>query len=100
MTTQYVTGFNEHKRGPHEKWYNSGRKKAKTSQKPYLQDSEVSDFLMLHQGKMREKRSDSLDVIPACVPDSVGLEIENILQNSFSGRHYLENNHKVHKIIQ
>merc|ERR1712066_186911 len=40
--------------------------------------------------KMRN-RSESLDLIPACVPDSVGLEIEHILHNSFNtGRAYLD----------
>merc|ERR1711963_227874 len=33
--------------------------------------------------KMRD-RSESIDLIPACVPDSVGLEIEHILHNSFN----------------
>merc|ERR1711988_1682073 len=40
--------------------------------------------------KMRD-RSESLDLIPACVPDSVGLEIEHILHNSFNNsRTYLD----------
>ena len=40
--------------------------------------------------KMRD-RSESMDLIPACVPDSVGLEIEHILHTSFNnGRTYLD----------
>jgi len=35
------------------------------------------------------KRSDSLDLIPACLPESVGIEIEDIIQSGFTnGRSY------------
>jgi len=52
-----------------------------------LRLNKVSDLM---SPRMRE-RSESLDLIPACVPDSVGLEIEHILHNSFNtGRAYLD----------
>ena len=52
-----------------------------------LRINKVSDLM---SPRMRE-RSESLDLIPACVPDSVGLEIEHILHNSFNtGRTYLD----------
>ena len=94
--TQHDGDYNQRKRGPHDQWENSGRKKVKPSQKKHYQGSELSDFLMMHQqSKVRNKRSDSLDLIPACVPESVGLDIENILQNSFSTRHFLDKSNKV-----
>jgi len=52
-----------------------------------LRINKVSDLM---SPRMRD-RSESMDLIPACVPDSVGLEIEHILHNSFNtGRTYLD----------
>merc|ERR1711976_243668 len=42
-------------------------------------------FLVI-ESKMRG-RAESMELIPACVPESVGFEIENIIQNSF-GKDY------------
>ena len=59
-------------------------------QKDGLRNLRISKVSELMSPRMRD-RSESIDLIPACVPDSVGLEIEHILHNSFNtGRTYLD----------
>ena len=59
-------------------------------QKDGLRSLRINKVSGLMSPRMRD-RSESMDLIPACVPDSVGLEIEHILHNSFNtGRTYLE----------
>ena len=67
--------FHDRKRNSNERWESSPKKKKQSS------DGKNGGILVI-QAKIRD-RSESLDLIPACVPQSVGLEIENILHNSF-----------------
>jgi len=59
-------------------------------QKDGLRALRINKVSELMSPRMRD-RSESMDLIPACVPDSVGLEIEHILHTSFNtGRTYLD----------
>ena len=99
--TQFVESFSSRKRNANERWESSQKKKnkngfsfsASTDFKPFGKPSSVSDsrrnaketensFLMI-KAKIHRERSESMELIPACVPESVGLEIENILHSSF-----------------
>ena len=72
-TKTFPNTFHERKRNSNERWESSPKKKKQSSN---------GNGILLIQAKIRDG-SDSLDLIPACVPQSVGLEIENILHNSF-----------------
>ena len=72
-TKAFPNTFHERKRNSNERWESSPNKKKQTGN---------GSGILLIQAKIRD-RSDSLDLIPACVPQSVGLEIENILHTSF-----------------
>ena len=89
------------KRNAYENWECPKYKKNKNSDlsfpdrsaekpKDSLQMLRIKNKSGLMSPKMRD-RSESMDLIPACVPDSVGLEIEHILHSSFNNsRTYLD----------
>ena len=101
MTTKTQYSSNFHKRNVHERWESSPRKRTKPEHDfPDTSSHDIKHgkggkfssslgnekkFLVI-ESKMRG-RAESMELIPACVPESVGFEIENIIQNSF-GKDY------------
>ena len=100
MSIKVSTEFLDNKRTANDRWESSQKKKNKSAfrvidnpnsdlstfqnrrtTKSQSGESQAS-FLMI-QAKIRTERSESMELIPACVPESVGFEIENILHSSF-----------------
>ena len=100
MSIKVSTEFLDNKRTANDRWGSSQKKKNKSAfrvidnpnsdlstfqnrrtTKSQSGESQAS-FLMI-QAKIRTERSESMELIPACVPESVGFEIENILHSSF-----------------
>ena len=95
------TSFVKKKRIVNERWESSQIKRNKATFKPAenRDDSESEEELvrtssrgskvrkngiMIVEAKIRtERRPSSMDLIPACVPESVGFEIEDILQKNW-----------------
>ena len=96
------TSFVKKKRIVNERWESSQIKRNKATFKPSAEvrdDSESEEELvktpargsevrktgiMIVEAKIRtERRPSSMDLIPACVPESVGFEIEDILQKNW-----------------
>ena len=96
------TSFVKKKRIVNERWESSQIKRNKATFKPSPEvrdDSESEEELvktsargsevrktgiMIVEAKIRtERRPSSMDLIPACVPESVGFEIEDILQKNW-----------------
>ena len=100
MSIKVSTEFLDNKRTANDRWESSQKKKNKSAfrvidnpnsdlstfqnrrtTKSQSGESQAS-FLMI-QAKIRTERSESMELIPACVPESVGFEIENILHSRF-----------------
>jgi len=101
MTTKTQYSNNFHKRNVHERWESSPRKRTKPEHDfldgssrdvkhvkggKYSNTNGHDNKFLVIESKMRG-RAESMELIPACVPESVGFEIENIIQNSF-GKDY------------
>ena len=100
MSIKVSTEILDNKRTANDRWESSQKKKNKSAfrvidnpnsdlstfrnrRTTKSQSSESQASFLMIQAKIRTERSESMELIPACVPESVGFEIENILHSSF-----------------
>ena len=80
MATSFVV---KKKRNVNERWESSQKKRTFKFDRDDSEDESGDGLVMIEARVRTERRSASMDLIPACVPESVGLEIEDIIQTNF-----------------